>query len=145
MISYINTSYWCYTGWVKRVILTFLSYHLTFFRITSHLSRITSSFWYHFHTFYLTLLLLISLFLPYYFTLWRHEKISNAGERLDFCLLLVKTRTVMSNKRCDAPALRATVVVLPVSTMPEPAPNKWYKRTSFFCLLLATARTASYF
>ena len=45
------TAWWCYTGWVKRVILTFLSYYFTLFRITSHLSHITSPFWYYFHTF----------------------------------------------------------------------------------------------
>ena len=31
--------------------MTFLSYYFTLFRITSHLSHITSPFWYYFHTF----------------------------------------------------------------------------------------------
>ena len=39
----LSTSWWCYTGWVKRVIWLF-SYYLALFRITSHLSRFTSPF-----------------------------------------------------------------------------------------------------
>ena len=43
--SLLFNMWWCYTGWVKRVIFTFLSYYITLF------FRITSSFWYYFHTF----------------------------------------------------------------------------------------------
>ena len=49
-VSILFISWWCHTGWVKRVILI-LSYYLTLFRIISHLSRVTSSFWYYFHSF----------------------------------------------------------------------------------------------
>ena len=67
------TAWWCYsyTGWVKRVILTFCritspffvwhhpcSYYITLFPyylipliLFSHFFRITSFFWYYFHTF----------------------------------------------------------------------------------------------
>ena len=35
MNNILFTAWWCYTGWVKRVIVTFLSYYTTLFRITS--------------------------------------------------------------------------------------------------------------
>ena len=69
--------WWCYTGRVKRVILTILSYYITLFGITS-------PFWYYItpfpvlpHSFdiiftlfpyYLILLVLFSHFWSYYFT-----------------------------------------------------------------------------